>query len=241
MNLDSSANTINIQSSIKVQECEDIIFQDATQTHKKWSNLPTSEHTTSGGEGILQGMMSKIDHYVAKLIMRQTETSTFQVCYTKTSTEDMVVKELPGTILNMGNDTEKEKNDSMGDNAQLSPIPILSRIRSVTVDQTGTMFCSCKHFERISLPCVHMACVTTLCHDTSVFAPHTSKFAGFTHHDIAVRWWISYMYYAYRSSTPSHIIEKYHLLAMNPIKGPKMRFMYHSCWIYMTHKNIRLQ
>jgi hypothetical protein len=31
------------------------------------------------------------------------------------------------------------------------------------------------------------------------------------------------MYYAYQSSTPLHIIEKYHLLAMNPIKGPKMR------------------
>ena len=31
------------------------------------------------------------------------------------------------------------------------------------------------------------------------------------------------MYYAYRSSTPSHILEKYHLLAMNPIKGPNIR------------------
>jgi hypothetical protein len=31
------------------------------------------------------------------------------------------------------------------------------------------------------------------------------------------------MYYAYRSSTPSHIIETYHLLAINPIKGPKLR------------------
>jgi hypothetical protein len=31
------------------------------------------------------------------------------------------------------------------------------------------------------------------------------------------------MYYAYQSSTPSHIIEKYHLLAMNPIKGPNIR------------------
>jgi hypothetical protein len=101
--------------------------------------------------------MSKINHYVTKLVMSQTEKSTFQVCYTKTRTEDMVVKELPATILNMGNDTEKEKNDSMGDNTQLSPIPIFSRIRSVTVDQIGTMFCSCKHFERIGLPCVHMA------------------------------------------------------------------------------------
>jgi hypothetical protein len=123
----------------------------------------------------------------------------------------------------MVNDTENEKNDSLGDNVQLSPITIFSRIRSVTVDRTGTMFCSCKHFERIGLPCVYMACDATLCHDTSVFGSHTSKFAGFTHHDIAVRWWSSYMYYAYRSSTTLHIIEKYHLLAMNPIKGPKLR------------------
>jgi hypothetical protein len=39
MDLDSSANTTNIPSNIKVQECEDIIFQDATRTHKKWSPL----------------------------------------------------------------------------------------------------------------------------------------------------------------------------------------------------------
>jgi hypothetical protein len=68
MNLDSSANTINIQSSIKVQECEDIIFQDATWTHNKWSDLPTSQQTTSVGEGILEGIMSRMNHYVAKLI-----------------------------------------------------------------------------------------------------------------------------------------------------------------------------
>jgi hypothetical protein len=83
--------------------------------------------------------MSRINLYVAKLVLRQTETSTFQVWYTKTRTEDMIVKELPGTILNMGNDTDKEKNDSLGDNVQLSPIPIFSGIRSVTVDHTGTM------------------------------------------------------------------------------------------------------
>jgi hypothetical protein len=31
------------------------------------------------------------------------------------------------------------------------------------------------------------------------------------------------MYYAYQPSTPSHIVQKYHLLAMNPKKGPKKR------------------
>jgi hypothetical protein len=86
MNLDTSANTINIQSNIKVKECEDIIFKDATQTRKRWSDLPTSQHTTSVGEGILQGVMSRIDHYVAKLVLKQTETSRFHVCYTNTRT-----------------------------------------------------------------------------------------------------------------------------------------------------------
>ncbi len=62
--------------------------------------------------------MSRINHYVEKLVSRQTETSTFQV-YTKTRYEDMIVKELPGIISNMVNDTNKEKNDSLGDNVQL--------------------------------------------------------------------------------------------------------------------------
>jgi hypothetical protein len=92
----------------------------------------------------------------------------------------MVVKELPGTISNMGNDTDKEKNDSLGDNVQLSPIPIFPCIRSITVDQTSTMLCSCKHFERIGLPCVHLACVATLCHDMPAFDSHSTKFWIYT-------------------------------------------------------------
>ncbi len=174
INLDTSANTMNIQSSIKVKECEDIIFQDATQIHKQWSDLPTSQHTTSVGDGILQRVISRINHFVAKLVSKQTETSRFQVCYTNTRTVDIEVKELPGTLSNMGNDTENEKNDSLCDTVPLSPIPIFSCIWSVNIDQTGTMFCSCKHFERIGLPCVHMVCVAKLCHETSVFGSHTS-------------------------------------------------------------------
>jgi hypothetical protein len=77
MNLDTSANTLNIQTSIKVRECEEIISQDATQTHKRWSDLPTSWHTTSFGEGILQEMISRINDYVAKLVARTPDIQTF--------------------------------------------------------------------------------------------------------------------------------------------------------------------
>jgi hypothetical protein len=87
MNLDTPSNTMNIQSSIKVKECEDIIFQEATRTHKRWSDLPTSPYTTSVGEGNLQGVMSRVNHYVAKLVLKQTRTSRFQVCYTNTRTQ----------------------------------------------------------------------------------------------------------------------------------------------------------
>jgi hypothetical protein len=157
MNLDTSANTLNIQSSIKVKECEEITSQDAIQTHKKWSDLPTSRHTTSFGEGILEGIMSRINDYVAKLVTRETDTSTFQVFLLNTQTVDTEITELPcntsnmGTntpILNMGTNTDNEMIDSICDTIPVSPIPIFSCIRSVTVDQTGTMFCSCNSISK---------------------------------------------------------------------------------------------
>jgi hypothetical protein len=168
MNLDTSANTLNIQTSIKVRECEEIILQDATQTHKRWSDLPTSRHTTSFGEGILQEMMPRINDYVAKLVARTPDIQTFQVFYLNTRTFDSKVTELPCKManmdtntpsLNMGTNTDNDTIQSICQTIPDSPIPIFSRIWIVTVHQTGTMLCSCKHFERMGLPCVHMACV----------------------------------------------------------------------------------
>jgi hypothetical protein len=99
------------------------------------------------------------------------------------------------------------------------PIPFFSWIWSVTVDQTGTCSVHASISKGWDFSCVHMACVAKLCHEAKSFGSITSTFYGFTHHDIAVHWWSSYMNYVYQSSTPSHIIEKYQLLAMNPIKG----------------------
>jgi hypothetical protein len=86
------------------------------------------------------------------------------------------------------------------------------------------MFCTCKHFERIGLPCVHQVAVASLCHDN----PDTTTtdkpcFRSFTHYDISVRWWISYMYYAYRKTTPSAIVHQFHNLAIQHMNGPTVR------------------
>jgi hypothetical protein len=112
--------------------------------------LPTSRHTTSFGEGISQGIMSRINDYVAKLVAREIDTSTFQVFLLNTQTIDTEVMDLPcnisnmGTntpILNMGTNSDNEMLDSICDTIPVSPIPIFSHIQSVTVDQTGTIFC----------------------------------------------------------------------------------------------------
>ena len=86
------------------------------------------------------------------------------------------------------------------------------------------MFCSCKYFERIGLPCVHQACVSSICHSIyiDIESGVKSVFAGFTQHDISVRWWSQYLYYAYRPTTSSIIVQQFHSLSINPIKGPRL-------------------
>ena len=59
MKLDLSAKMLNTQTNLRVAECDDIIYQEATCTHKKWSLLPTSQFTVTVAEGIIQAMMSQ--------------------------------------------------------------------------------------------------------------------------------------------------------------------------------------
>ncbi len=57
MNLDLSAKTLNTQTNLRVAECDDIIYQEATRTHKKWSSLPMLQFTVTVAECIIQAMM----------------------------------------------------------------------------------------------------------------------------------------------------------------------------------------
>jgi hypothetical protein len=58
INIDLSEKTLNTQTSIRVAEYEEIIHQEATQTHKKWSQLPTHQYTVTVAEDILKDMAS---------------------------------------------------------------------------------------------------------------------------------------------------------------------------------------
>ena len=199
MNLDLSAKTLNTQTNLRVAECDDIIYQEATHTHKKWSSLPTSQFTVTVAEGIIQAMMSRRCEYSAKLVSRKESTSVFQVSY---------------------NNHVEIDTDGM---QKVTVIPRFLRIRTVTVDEDDTMFCTCNHFERLGLPCVHQACVATMCYECQDTHMDHGPFKGFTHHDISVRWWSSYLYYGYKASTPSAIVQNFHTLAVKDVRGPKLR------------------
>ena len=232
MNVDTSAKTMNTQTSIRVHECEEIIFREANCTHKKWSNLPSSSHTVTLAEGIMAAMMSRLPFYEATLVSRNSSSSAFQVISSREPLAD------PDCIDYQNDEENKNSSNNTKNNLQKhtptidgempsSPIPLFARIRTVTVDYKGTIFCTCKHFERIGFPGVHQACVASFCHNNGTFVTETTdtenSFTGFTHHDMSVRWWSQYMYYAYRSTTPTVIVQQFHTLAINPIRGPKLR------------------
>jgi hypothetical protein len=70
MGVDTSAKAMNTQTNITVAESEELIFHEATCTHKKWSNLPTAPYVVTVAEGLLNKMMSRKKLYHAKLIAR---------------------------------------------------------------------------------------------------------------------------------------------------------------------------
>jgi hypothetical protein len=154
----------------------------------KWSNLPSSSHTVALAEGIMVGMMSRLPLYHATLVSRNSSTSVFQVTYSREPLADSDCIEYRNeqenkNSSNNGENNLQNKTPTIDDEVPSSPIPLFARIQTVTVDCKGTMFCTCKHFERIGSPCVHQACVASFCHNHGTFLTETTdskkSFTGF--------------------------------------------------------------
>ena len=195
MGMDSSAQTLNLQSDIKAAQLEEIIFKDYKYSNKKWSNTPTAPYTTTFGEGLIKEVYCRLPLYVSKRV----DVSTFQVLY-------------EGCEASVDIEDLKYYEDV--------PLPLFDRVREVTIDHSGVMFCSCQRFESRGIFCEHLLCVATSIHKHSGIA-----FDGFTHHDIALRYRTAYMHYAYKKETPDHIQAAFHTLsshAMEP-KGPTLK------------------
>jgi hypothetical protein len=69
--------------------------------------------------------------------------------------------------------------------------------------------------------CPSSKCGNLFCHQFSNNSQ--SVFPGFTHHDISVRWWSKYIFYAYWSTNSPDMIHKFYILAIHDIQGPKLQ------------------
>ena len=241
MGIDLSAKTMNTQTNIKVAECEELIFHEATRTHKKWFNLPTAPYVVTVAESLLKQMMSRQEFYHAKLIARMVNRHVFQVVYDGhgqevfSLREDRCVNDIQDSAIQSSEDSDTQSSDDYMNSNVCNDmhIPLFSRTRTVSVEHDGTMLCSCHMFERVGLPCTHQACVATLRYEaahreslSSCYLDTGNKgeqfFLGFNHHDVAVHWWASYMLYAYKETTKMAMNCYFHRLAMNDIKGPNL-------------------
>ena len=98
------------------------------------------------------------------------------------------------------------------------PISLFHRIRYIDVDEDGIMHCSCRNFECRGHFCGDQISVAELVH-----AHADCQFEGFTHHAVAMRYWIIFMHMAYKSSTPQKTQHCMHAVCNNEVKGPRLR------------------
>lgn len=197
MNMDTAAKTLNLQTDVKVSEVEAMIYDDFTKTDKRWSNKPTAPYLVSFGEGLVVEAYKRSHLYKGCRVGARE----FQVKYVGDGT----------------NDANKQDEYDNGDGIPSHQIPLFERVRDVTVDEDGTMHCSCCRFQRSGVFCEQQICIAQLVHEA-----RGEKFAGFTHHDVSVRYWSSYMHLAYKESTPGHIRQLFHRLAVQDVSGPKL-------------------
>jgi hypothetical protein len=195
MTMNNSAMTLCLQSNLKACELEEIVSNDYLKSQKLWSKSPTAKHVTTYAEGIIVSIYKRRDSYKT---IRVGERS-FEVHY-------------------VGEDGRVEIEDSKDYDAFNTPLPLFKRVRRVNVDEDGTMLCSCQRFETTGIFCSHQ--------DSVAFAVSTDigiDWEGFSKHDVAVRWWTSFMYFAYKQSTPENLLKMFHSLASNDMKGPVLR------------------
>lgn len=77
---------------------------------------------------------------------------------------------------------------------------------------------SCCKYERCDQPCADQMSVAKL-----VPQAIGKEFSGFTHNDIALRWWVAFMHLVYKDTTSANINQYFHRLANSEVKGPRLQ------------------
>lgn len=196
MNMDTSAKTLDTQSSLKASEVEELIYYDYQHNKKLWSTSPSALFTTSLGESLIVTTNSQSRLYSC----RRIGDAMFEIDF---------VGDMDNSI---------EKFDDQFDDILEAPIPLFSRTHIVSIENDGVMLCTCCSFESGGIYCKHLKKVA----DT-VYAEIGLEFNRFTHHDVALPYNAAYMHLAYKTTTPKHLNALFHHLAKHETFGPRLQ------------------
>jgi SWIM zinc finger len=92
-------------------------------------------------------------------------------------------------------------------------VPQFTRVRKVSL-QADTLYCSCKHFERMGIPCRHTLCVLS--------SIHGEGYNGVSKSDVKVCWWKEYYFGGvFQPESPEHsnLVNRW----KNDVKGPYLK------------------
>jgi MULE transposase domain len=180
--LDRSAAIINQNATIKASS-NSILSATAVRSQPLWSKLPTSHQLTHKGEGLVTHQWKLRDGYLSQRV----DESSWCVVAKRTRYY-----------------TENAESPQL--------IPRFSRVRKVFITDDRILLCSCKHFERIGIPCRHQM---------HVLSAISKDYAGITHHDVAVTWWKGFVKYAF-NDVPGPAPSLYQKLLYADTRGPSV-------------------
>ena len=180
----TTAKTLAMQAQLKTAELEQEAYRNVVKSNKVWSSLPTADHLPPYPEGLVHAVMDRDGLYDAKRVGHRQFDVTCNA------------------------EVEPYLADAVLDE---SPIPRFSRVRRVTIDDKGVCKCSSCYFERVGIPCPHIA---------AVFQTLDPDWKGFLHTDVSVRWWSQYHYHGYKLPSHGRLTKLFHELRKNDVSGP---------------------
>lgn len=222
--MNTAAKAMSIQDRAKRAELDQIVGRDFRDRDKSsWSNLPTGPHLLTYAEGLVVHSHKRAQLYKVRRVGR----SRFQVVYVGENCDPSFVSRYiddwsstkdDDDDATMSTDDTNGKGSEEEDDVGGAYCPRFSRAYTVDLNDTCSS-CDCDHFQRAGFPCPHMtASANAVCDENG------TKFEGFGHHSVSVRWWTNYMYWGYRCPEcpeEKEMPKLFHHLAKNDAKGPQ--------------------
>ena len=211
--IDVSAGALNMQADLKAIEMDAFLAEEYTKPNNTWSSRPTAWHLLSHGEGLCVEEYLRSPNKSIRCVAQRAFESTFQETHAEPRKQD------PSFSTSLCTDDQALFEGEYHDYVDFKdiPLPLFSWTRKITVDDTEIMFCSCKTFERCGHFCAHQIAVAQMAYDAA-----GKTFDGFTHHDVAMRYLLSSMHLAFKSSTPPKSRALFRHLCANEATGPRL-------------------